>query len=495
MTGTKKDWYLTLDKEGLRAELLVRAEAQVGKEELLEAIRARGICYGLLPEAVDAALVARDTSVPLARGEPPLPGKDAQLKLHVAETMLSGDTMTSVGEDLRLQVRVPAVEAGTLLAEVSPPSAGKPGTDIFGQEIKPPPPRQLHLRALQGTVLSAEGTKVTAAITGRARMERKNYQASFIVQPCFTHRGDVTAQTSMLSFRGDIAIFGNVTEGTTVTATGSITVHGNISGARLDAGQHATITGNVIQGTITAGYERLITLQALPLLEEVETQIAELANVSRQLTAHASLARVPFPHLVRQLIQARYGDLPERLEALRKTLRADKTEASTTNASQQFRKIWPSLQPDGWLDQGGVYSAAQNLLELKQLMESVATQGGIINVVYLLNSKLQAGRTIMLKGQGCMYSELEAGEDIQVHGRLRSSKVVAQNYIFAREVGSEAGAFTELRVSSSGRIEIDRAYENTMLSVGDKNLKVTDTTGRSKTSLDKDGRLVLIPRF
>jgi uncharacterized protein (DUF342 family) len=495
MTGNKKDWFLTLDKESLLAELLVRTEAQVGKEELLEAIQAHGICFGLLPGAVDAALVARDTSVPLARGKPPLPGKDAHLKLHVAETILSGDTVTSIGEDLRPQVRVPSVEAGTLLAEVIPPSAGKPGTDIFGREITPPSPRQLHLRALQGTVLSADGTKVTAAITGRPRMERKNYQASFIVQPCFTHRGDVTAQTSLLSFKGDIVIFGNVTEGTTVTATGSITVHGNISGARLEAGQHATVTGNVIQGTITAGHERLITLQALPLLEEVGTIITELANVSRQLTAHASLSRVPFPHLVRQLIQTRYADLPERLETLRKTLRADNTEAPSTKAGQQFRKIWPSLQPEGWLDPGSIYSAAQSLVELKHLLERVAAQGGNVNVVYVLNSKLQAGRTIMVKGQGCMYSELEAGEDVQVHGRLRSSKVVAQNYIYTREAGSEAGAVTEFRVSSTGRIELDRTYENTILFVGEKTLKVTVTTGRSKTSLDKDGRLVLIPRL
>jgi uncharacterized protein (DUF342 family) len=153
------------------------------------------------------------------------------------------------------------------------------------------------------------------------------------------------------------------------------------------------------------------------------------------------------------------------------------------------------LQANGWQTSDNIQSAAQSLAELSRILEGAATQGGNINVVYVLNSRLQAGRTILVKGQGCMYSELTAGEEIQVHGRLRSSKLTAQNYIYAREAGSEAGAATELRVSVDGRIEIDRAFENTVLLVGEKTLKVTATTGRSRTAEDDDGRLVLLPRF
>jgi uncharacterized protein (DUF342 family) len=495
MTGNNEGWFLNLDKDGLSAELLVREEAQVSEDELLEAVRARGICFGLLEGAVGTALAARGTFVPLAKGSPPLPGKDAELVLHVDETMLCGDTMASVGKDLRPQMQVPAVVAGALLAEVIPPSAGTPGTDIFGKEVLPPSPRQLFLRALQGTALSDGRTKVTATIAGRPRMEKKNFQVSFLVQPCFTHRGDVTAQTGLLIFKGDIVVIGNVTEGTAVTATGSITVHGNINGARLDAGQHATVTGNVIQGNITAGQERLVSLHALSLLEETVTQLTVLADISRQLTAHTSLARVPFAHIIRQLIQSRYADLPERLATLQKTLRADTPEDSPLGkAGREYRNIQPDLQADGWQNPDSIQRAVQSLAGLSRLLESATTHRGNINVVYVLNSRLQAGRSILVKGQGCMYSELTAGEEIQVHGRLRSSKVIAQNYIYAREAGSEAGAATELKVSAQGRIEVDRAHENTVLFVGEKTLKVTGTTGRSKTSLDEDGQLVLLPR-
>lgn len=496
MTLNNEEWFLNQDKDGLLAELLVREEAEVSEEALLEAVKARGICFGLLEGAVGAALAARGTLVPVARGTAPLAGKDAELVLHVDETMLSGDAVASVGKDLRQQVQVPAVESGTLLAEVVPPHAGTPGVNIFGQEIAPPSPRQLFLRALQGTALSADGTKVTATIIGRPRMEMNNKIISFLVQPCFTHRGDVTAQTGLLSFKGDIVVIGNVTEGTTVTATGSITVHGSINGAKIEAGQHVTVTGNVIQGNITAGQERLLSLQALSLLEETVAQVKELADVSGQLAAHAQLAKVPYPHLVRQLIQTRYAGLPEKLAILQKTLRADAPEDSPLGkASRKYRSIQPHLQADGWHTIDNIHSAAHSLAELIQLLESAATHGGNINVVYVLNSRLQAGRAILVKGQGCMYSELTAGEEIQVHGRLRSSKVAAQNYIYAREAGSEAGAATELRVSANGRIEIDRAFENSVLFVGEKTLKVTATTGRSKTAENEDGRLVLLPRF
>jgi len=163
-------------------------------------------------------------------------------------------------------------------------------------------------------------------------------------------------------------------------------------------------------------------------------------------------------------------------------------------AGREYRTVWPGLQPDGWHGPNHVYSAAQSLAGVCRLLEGASTHGGNIHVVYVLNSRLQAGRSILAKGQGCMYSELMAGEEVQVHGRLRNSKIAAQNYIYAREAGSEAGAVNELRVSDHGRIELDRAFENTVLFVGEKTMKVAGTMGRSKTSLDEDGRLVLLPR-
>ncbi|MBS3946689.1 MAG: DUF342 domain-containing protein [Dethiobacter sp.] len=495
MADRTEDWLLFIAPDGLLAELLVREEAEVSEDDLENAVLSSGICFGRLPYAVEKALAARPARVPVARGEAPLPGKDAELKLHVAEEILSGNAASSIGEDLRQRVCIPSVEAGTLLAEVIPPSAGQPGRNIFGQEVAPPSPRPLSLRALQGTALSAGGTKVTASITGRPRMERKAFQISFLVQPSFTHRGDVTVQTGLLSFRGDIAVFGHVTEETAVAAAGSITVYGNVISARLDAGQHVTVTANVIQSHIKAGPERLLSLQALPLLDELMTQLEELVHIFQQLSAQPHLAKLPFPVLVHQVIRTRYTDWPERLEALRKILQADQAGPSASKQAEALhKKVLHCLQIESWQNWDSISCATLCVTDLRQALKSAAAHGGNINVAYVLNSHLQAGSKILLKGQGSIHSKLEAGEEIQVHGRLRGGQVVAQNYIYAREVGSEAGAVTVLKVAAQGRIEIDRCHENTVLFVGENMLKVTETIGRSKTALDENARLVLAPR-
>ncbi len=82
---------------------------------------------------------------------------------------------------------------------------------------------------------------------------------------------------------------------------------------------------------------------------------------------------------------------------------------------------------------------------------------------------------------------------MQIQGKLRGGTVRAKA-IYVKEAGSEAGAITTLQVSSKGWIDVDKAYENTVFIVGKSILKISDTVGKSRIAIGKEGQTVLLSR-
>lgn len=495
MADQENSWSLHISPDGMSADVVVRGESGINPESLSAEIRAAGVCYGMDPGAIKQAVTDRGTSVTVARGQPPLPGQDAMLKFHVEEQWLTGEASATIRQDLRQQVLVPSVEKGQLLAEVIPSTPGTPGTDVYGNPVQPSCPLEITLRALKGTSLSADGKHISSTITGRPRAEIQKKHASFQVLPNFVHRGDVTVQVGHLEFQGDITIMGNVTEGTAVTATGSVEVYGNAIGARITAGQQVSVSGNVIQTRILAGTDRLMCKEALPVLDKFVSYFAELVDILGQLSADVKFNRLPFSHVIWQVINTRFPTWEEERQSLQNFFRQNKTKSpGQTGELNSYVQVIDRLDVTCWQDRTSLSDAASGVLNLRKEMLGDEADGGDIKLAYSLNSELRAGRKIFVKGQGCMRSRLEACEEIRIQGKLRGGSVTAGNYIYVQEVGSDAGAGTVLQVSGSGRIDSDRSFENTVFLVGKNMLKVTETTGLTRTAFDSDARLILLPR-
>jgi hypothetical protein len=475
------------------AKLIVEPDCELTADEIDREIHTADIVFGRKSGAVNQALQFRGVAIIIAEGKAPQPGRPAELTLFLDETLLTAEANSSVADNLRQELVIASVKPGQVLAKVTPAEPGIPGLSIHGKELPAPAEDKIHLRALKGATLSDDGLQVTAAVIGRPRLEKKKNIYSFQVIPCFVHRGDVTVQQGHISFQGDISIIGNVTEGTFVSALGNIEVFGNVIGAKVSAGQSVSVSGNVIQGTLEAGIYYLLVAEILLVLDELNTLFIELLNMLNQLSSSPHLAKLPFSHIVKQVITMRNLPWDETLKKLENAIEKIKPPALADEV-KKARKLIENLTAIAWQDIGSLSSAVASVRELRRNLEEAGGTGGDIKVSYSLNSTLTAGRNILIRGQGCMHSHLNAGEEVRIDGRLRGGDVITSRLLYAREVGSEAGAATTLSVSAKGRIEVDKAFENTLFTVGSFTYKLSETTGRSRTAFNENGHLYLLHR-
>jgi len=488
-----KLWSIISTPDGLMAKLVIEPDCELTAEEIDYEIQTAGIIFGRKPDAVEQALQQRGATIIIAEGKAPQPGRPAEITLFLDEDLLTSEANSSVADNLRQELVVPSVEPGQALAKMTPSEPGISGLSIYGKELPPPAEEKMYLRALKGVTLSEDGLQVTAAVNGRPRLEKKKYLYSFQVIPCFVHSGDVTVVHGHISFQGDITIMGNVTEGTLVSALGSIEIYGNVVGANVSAGQSVSVSGNIIQGNLEAGKHYLLVAEILSVLDEFNALFIELLNMLNQLSSSPHLAKLPFSHIVRHVITMRNLPWDETLKKLTAVTEKIKPPALADEV-KNTRKIIQNLTDIAWHDISSFSSAVAGVREVRRNFEETVGTGGDIKVSYALNSKLTAGRNILVRGQGCMHSHLEAGDEVRIEGRLRGGEVITNRLLYAREVGSEAGAVTSLSVSSKGRIEVDKAYENTIFSVGNFTYKLSETAGRSRTAFNEDGHLYLLHR-
>jgi hypothetical protein len=484
---------ITVSKDRMSAEMVVSADTQVNATELWQALEAAGICHGLRSSAVTSALQTGETTV-VAEGTPPVPGEDDRVHWFIDEKFLDEEVRGTIAANLRQIVQIPAVEPGQPLAKKIPGTPGVPGKDVYGEDIPPPSSKEIVLRALQGTELSADGCTVLALISGRPRFERSGAICRFQVLPVYTHSGDVTVATGHLRFQGDIVIWGNLTEGTLVTAAGSVEVAGNCIGAAITAGQSIRVSGNAIQSRLLSGSERQFAAKVLPLFDELILSLSELSSVMDSLDSRGQLGQLPFAQIGSRIVSLRYPQYTETLTTLSDMLKQKQKITpgfpGVEDAINKLAQFWP----DSWTKRSQVDDLASLASQTKNAFSGLSETDADILIAYALNSNIQAAGNIMVQGQGSLHSTLKAGEEVQILGKLRSGSVTAKRYIFAREVGSDAGALTTLTVDSGGKIEFDKAFENTILQVGRNVLKVSETAGKCRTGLDGDARLQLVAR-
>lgn len=159
-----------------------RAAPTPTRDWLLGLLDEAGVTYGRQEEAIDRLLAAPpEDPVPiqLAMGRLPIAGVDAQVVTH-----FGGDS-----EDLAEKHQKSLVEAGSLVAQVTPATEGTPGTDISGTEVRAAAGRQQHLVAGPNVRCEErEGSQLFyAEIEGSARVLGQTLR----VQPVVYVRGSV----------------------------------------------------------------------------------------------------------------------------------------------------------------------------------------------------------------------------------------------------------------------------------------------------------------
>jgi len=133
------------------------------------------------------------------------------------------------------------VVAGQILATKEPPAIGESGRTVTNKIMPARLGKDVPLNPGKNTKLSEDKLQIISEINGQVLIQA----GKVTVEPVFTVAGDVNLKTGNILFLGNVVIKGNVDDGFSVKAAGSIEVNGAVGKAILDAEGDIIVTGGI----------------------------------------------------------------------------------------------------------------------------------------------------------------------------------------------------------------------------------------------------------
>ncbi len=250
---------VTVSENGLEAA--IRAEAAGGSgsysvTELEQAVRDSGVCFGVKPAVLmDMAVNGIcGRSVVFASGIPAENGTDGRL------TELYENTGAAV-----------VVAEGAALCEITPPTSGRSGRDVYGKTICAKAGRSYRLPIGSNTRVSDDGTRLFAAASGVLTVEKGKYcvRDEYVT--------DEVKKGEKIEFFGDVTVRGGVCEGAEIRCGKTLSVGGEVTGARLSAAR-LIISGSCAESELSAESMELGDCEDCTLDAAVLLKCGRLAN-------------------------------------------------------------------------------------------------------------------------------------------------------------------------------------------------------------------------
>lgn len=240
---------IVVDTQKMNAFLIFHPLPDVVKNldrgEVDDAINALFIKFGIHEERIRAFLENSIPEVPypFAQGVLPEPSKDAEVIFNFDHEKLKLYCSGKISQKERNNYREFLVKKGSLIAKKIPAFAGKKGTDVFGNEVIPKPPKEKSLLPNKGdnTLIDEDGLKLLSAQDGVLRLDGEKITVDGIL---LIH-GDLDAGYGNIDFEGSIVIEGMVMPGFVIKAREDIKVSDIVEAATLIAGKDIEINSGV----------------------------------------------------------------------------------------------------------------------------------------------------------------------------------------------------------------------------------------------------------
>lgn len=193
-----------VSQDAMEAYMIVSADQneQISKEELLSQLKASGVVYGILEDAIENILKSKifDRPVLVAVGKKPVDGKDGQIVIVKPEQTNEQSVSDKGRIDLRELPRRTRtiVKAGQIVAEIIPPTEGEEGCNVLGRVLKPKPGKFPQLKLGKNVKLVEDGRKIVASMDG---ILVATVDGTIDVNEVLNVKGDVDYSTGNIDFR------------------------------------------------------------------------------------------------------------------------------------------------------------------------------------------------------------------------------------------------------------------------------------------------------
>ncbi|ANB61256.1 FapA family protein [Anoxybacteroides amylolyticum] len=454
----------------LQAELRTEAEHTISYEEVVSRLEQLGIVYGVNEEKIKEALQASErVSVVIAEGQLPQDGKDGWAELKAGMNQSKKPRVRQDGTvDYREMEIISSVQEGEVIAIIHPPKPGLPGRRVTGEWIAVRDVFPIHVQLGKGVMISSDGTSLVATQSGRPQIVKKGRTVIVSVIPKLVHQGDVDLSTGNIRFKGDIEITGNVQDGMEVEAVGSVVIFQNVNRAKIQAQQSIFIHHNLIGGTIVSGEQKIVIAELSTLLHEIRQQLEKMIFALQQLIMFSKLQEKDIYIVAKRLLETKFQSLIEAVKKYESICQAKKEVLSEPwlELSNRFQSCFIAEKPNHF---HCLESFAELLRQINEFMNQYEqTETDSVELSYALNSVIHCSGDVIVSGKGCYNCNIYAGGKLVIDGILRGGEVYAQKGIYVKEAGSSFGIKTTLAVPKGETIQIDHAWEGTVIQIGKK---------------------------
>ncbi len=223
--------------------------SQVDKNTVEAALVHQKVNFGVDRKAIESCLhQLAETGEPvinhlIARGRPPLHGKDAFLRFHIEIGPIPGKELADGSIDFRERRMFVGVEKGQIIATKVAFTIGSSGIDIEGNEISANPGKDLVVKVSDDASYNEEDQTIRATESGILSVVNND---SIRVMSKHLIQGDINYETGNIRSQNAVEITGTVLPKFVVSVSGDLLVGGNIQRAGVNSRGNIVVKGGVV---------------------------------------------------------------------------------------------------------------------------------------------------------------------------------------------------------------------------------------------------------
>ena len=186
----------------------------------------------------------RPASGCVARGTPPVAGRDASVESSTARELTAGERRIDESTDFRARQVIPIVHAGDRVATRTPPAPGRDGKTVTGVLVPAAEPVDIPLAPGPNVTMSDDGREFTSTIDGLLVIDGSQIR----VVETLAIDGDVDYQCGNIDCEIGVAVRGTVRSMFHVRARGPIRIQEAVEDAVVESDASIVVVGGIIQG-------------------------------------------------------------------------------------------------------------------------------------------------------------------------------------------------------------------------------------------------------
>lgn len=452
-----------------------------------------GFHHNQIMEAVNAT---EPRAFTIATGKNAQDGKNGWFEPKVELNPMNGLVEDESGNvNFRDAKLVPTVEKGSIIGIIHPPVPGTPGVTVTNEPL---PAKQTHpLKVVVGKGMEIVGEKVVATESGRPFVEQRGQLVKVKIVPKLFHPDNVNIASGNIRFRGDVEITGEVEENMLVEAEGDIFIHKSVSTATLTTLNSIVIKANVIGSDLAAGKNNMLVVELGHLLGIMHKQLEHMIAVIKQLMESPAFKSTDFSitglqPLIMILLEKKFQNFLPYAKSYQEVVEKGQVyleEDKWVHIGLAIKQIFLSLS-NQVTTLNRLMTLKNDMLALSEHSQLPVEPNAFITLSDTINSKLYCSGDISIVGKGCINSKVHAGGKLKVNGVVRGGEVYGRLGVAIKEIGSTSGVKTIVAVPEDQKIQINKAYEGTVLKIGKVTTVIKDERNHILARLNENGTII-----